>query len=175
LSSEGYSVPLEQPGSSIRCALPSEAEQVAGLIERFDPGYRAQTPEHILAGMGSRSYWIFRQAGSVLCVAGWRSDHFIARLESLYLDSALPANPEWAAALTDGLDRAALDRQCEVSMVSLPPASNILAGALQAAGYQVSTPDRLPRPNWQEAAREIGLPATIYYKPLPQLDFFEAA
>jgi len=155
--------------------LPSEAEQVAALIEQFDPGHRVLTPEHILAGMGSRSYWIFRQAGSVLWVAGWRSDHFIARLESLYLDSALPMSPEWAAALTEGLDRAALDRQCEASLVSLPPDSKILAGALRAAGYQASTPDRLPRPTWQEAAREIGLPASIYYKPLPQPDFFEAA
>jgi dephospho-CoA kinase len=171
---EGYAVPLEQPGFSIRCALPSEAEQVAGLIEQLDPGHRAQAPKQILAAMGSRSYWIFRQAGSVLGITGWRPDHFIARLESLYLDGASPLPPEWAAALTEGLDRAALDRQCEASLVNLPPDSKILADALQAAGYQASAVDRLPRPTWQEAAREMGLPSALYYKSFPQHDFFSA-
>lgn len=174
-SGEGYAVPLEQPGFSISCALPSEAKQIVELIEQFDPGQRAQTSEQILTGMGSRSYWIFRYASSVIGIAGWRSDHFIARLESLYLDEAPTGPPEWAAALTKGLDRAALDRQCEASLVGLPPEAKILAGALLTAGYQASTVERLPQPAWQEAARELGLPATIDFKPFAELDFFEAA
>jgi dephospho-CoA kinase len=172
-ASEGYTVETGQPDFSIQCALPQQAGQVADLVTRFSQDHSPATQEQIQAEMGSRSFWIFRQGENVLGAAGWRADHFIARLDPLYLDSRAEAQQSWVA-LPTGIDRAARDSQCEVSLVNLPQDLRPLITALQAAGYRAATGDHLPQASRQDAAGEVAQKSELFYKPLPQPGLFEA-
>jgi dephospho-CoA kinase len=168
----GYTVETGQPNFSIRCALPHQAGQVGDLVTRFSPDHHPAAQEQIQAQMGSRSFWIFQQGENVIGTAGWRTDHFIARLDPLYLDSQIEAQQIWTAILS-GIDRAASDFQCEVSLLNLPQEFRPLMTALVSAGYRAAAGDHLPQPSWTDAAKEMG-EKTTFYKSLPQPGLFEA-
>jgi dephospho-CoA kinase len=168
----GYRVPAGDNRYTLQCTLPPQAAEVAGLINRLDPGRKAVTQEQILDEMKSLSYWIFRQENDVLGVAGWRPDRLIARLGLLSMGQRACEPPARAALLT-GFDRAAQDWQCEVALIDLPPQWQCLTSEMESAGYQAVPIEQQSRPTWREAAREMNQAGRWFAKPMHPADLFE--
>jgi hypothetical protein len=135
-------------------AKPSDAKAVSDFVAAATRGRVAVDPESVMDRFGVKGIWLIRDAGGqIVGLAGWRAENLIARIDD-FLIFPPELRPSAGKALIEGLEKAAGELQCEVSMFFVPVrAAPSVVAFYESCGYQRPELEGLPRA-WQETAQE---------------------
>jgi dephospho-CoA kinase len=153
---------------TVQRARPSQADEIAALINRLSGGRRQLNREDIMAAFGDKAFLLLTIDGRPVGVGGWKVENLVARTDDVYLEPGL--TPETALkALMEKVEDNSRELQCEASLLFLPPGlakQDIMAKNM---GYQLRTVQSLGVRAWQEAAIE-SMPAghKLLFKQLRQ-------
>ena len=154
LAAEAAPQPAAPQGKMmVEKARPRQAAEIASLVTRLSQGARTLKSEDIMAAFGEKAFLAVTIDAALMGIIGWQVENLVARCDDIYLDPALPVD-EAMRLLTEEVERASRDLQCEASLIFLP---ENLAGQepiWRALGYEPRTVESLGVRAWQEAARE---------------------
>ena len=134
-------------------ARPSQAKELADLINRLNDGGPAMTREDVMAAFGEKAYLVLQANEKSVGLVGWQVENLVARTNEVYLEKSLPLADSMRI-LTEEIERASRDLQCEASLLFLAPDLAGKEDVWEALGYKATSVDRLDVRAWQEAARE---------------------
>ena len=154
LAAEAAPQPAAPQGKMmVEKARPRQAAEIASLVTRLSQGARTLKSEDIMAAFGEKAFLAVTIDAALMGIIGWQVENLVARCDDIYIDPALPVD-ESMRLLTEEVERASRDLQCEASLIFLP---ENLAGQepiWRALGYEPRTVESLGVRAWQEAARE---------------------
>ena len=154
LAAEAAPQPAAPQGKMmVEKARPRQAAEIASLVTRLSQGARTLKSEDIMAAFGEKAFLAVTIDAALMGIIGWQVENLVARCDDIYLDPALPVDDAMRL-LTEEVERASRDLQCEASLIFLP---ENLAGQepiWRALGYEPRTVESLGVRAWQEAARE---------------------
>jgi dephospho-CoA kinase len=134
-------------------ARPRQAAEIASLVTRLSQGARTLKSEDIMAAFGEKAFLAVTIDAALMGIIGWQVENLVARCDDIYLDPALPVE-EAMRLLTEEVERASRDLQCEASLIFLPANLAGQEPIWRALGYEPRTVESLGVRAWQEAARE---------------------
>ena len=132
---------------------PRSAADIASFVTRISAGDRSPKTEDIMAAFGEKAFLAITIDSRLMGIVGWQVENLVARCDDIYLDPSLPVE-EATKLLTEEIERASRDLQCEISLIFLPPHLARQERAWQALGYEPRTIQSLGVRAWQEAAQE---------------------
>ncbi|MCU0485704.1 MAG: dephospho-CoA kinase [Anaerolineales bacterium] len=132
---------------------PRQSAEIASLITRLSQGARTLKSEDIMAAFGEKAFLAVTIDGALKGIIGWQVENLVARCDDIYLDPALPAE-EALRLLTEEVERASRDLQCEASLIFVPAHFAGQEQTWHALGYEPRTIESLGVRAWQEAAQE---------------------
>lgn len=142
------------PELQVRRARPSDAERIAAFINQARSAGNSVTPQEVKERFGIVGFLLAERKGELVGILGWLVENLVARVTDFFV---WPAGERLVAghAMISSMERAALELQCEASVIFLPrhPSSELLA-FWNAFGYRMENVSALPKA-WREAAREI--------------------
>jgi len=147
--------PVEAPKGEmvVEKARPRQAGEIAGFVNRISGGTRKLTAEDVMAIFGEKALMILTVDSRLMGVVGWQVENLVARADDVYLDPSIPL-VDAMRVLTEEVERASRDLQCEASLIFLSPQMARQEGAWRALGYEPRTVQSLGVRAWQEAAQE---------------------
>ncbi len=146
-------------------ARPRESEEIAALFNRLRKDAKL-TKADIMAAFGEKAFLLLRSGNRLVGLLAWQVENLVARTTDILIDPAVSAN-QALKVLTEEMERASRDLQCEASLVFVPAGLLGDNGLWDGLGYQQRSPQSLGVLAWQEAAQESMLPgAVLYFKQL---------
>lgn len=151
---------------AVQRARPRQASDIAALITRLTGGKRKLEREDIMAAFGEKAYLLLNLGDRTVGLMGWQVENLVARTDEVYIDPTIPYN-EALRALTEEVERASRELQCEIALMFLPPDLAHWREIWNNLGYQERTIQSLKVRAWEEAAEET-MPAgsTMFFKQL---------
>ncbi len=134
-------------------ARPRLAAEIASFITRISAGARRLKSEDIMAAFGEKAFLAITIDSRLMGIMGWQVENLVARSDDVYLDPSLPVE-EATRLLTEEIEHASRDLQCEASLIFLPPQLARQEQAWRSLGYEPRTVQSLGVRAWQEAAQE---------------------
>jgi dephospho-CoA kinase len=151
---------------AVQRARPRQASDIAALITRLSGGKRSLSREDIMAAFGEKAYLLLNSGERAVGLVGWQVENLVARTDELYIEANIPFG-DAIRALTDEVERASRELQCEVALMFLPPELAQRKEVWTNLGYQERTVESLQVRAWEEAAVESMTPgSTLYFKQL---------
>jgi len=151
---------------AVQRARPRQANDIAALITRLTGGKRKLEREDIMAAFGEKAYLLLSLGDRAVGLMGWQVENLVARTDEVYIDPTIPFSVALRA-LTEEVERASRELQCEVALMFLPPDLAHWREIWNNLGYQERTIQSLKVRAWEEAAEE-SMPAgsTMFFKQL---------
>jgi dephospho-CoA kinase len=151
---------------AVRRATPSQAGEIAEFISRCSNGKRSMSRDDIMAAFGEKAFLLLRLDGKLVGLVSWQVENLVVRTIDIYLDAEIPVR-ESLRVLTEEIEQASRDLQCEIALIYLGPELARRHDVWRSLGYQPRTIQSLGVRAWQEAAIE-SMPAgtTMYFKQL---------
>lgn len=151
---------------AVQRAGPRQADEIAAFISQVTNGAKRMTREDVMAAFGEKAYLLLKMDGNLVGLAGWQVENLVARTGEIYLSPEAPLMQAMHA-LTDEIERASRELQCEISLIFLPPELANKQDIWRRLGYHQRTVHSLGVRAWQEAALE-SMPdgATMFFKQL---------
>lgn len=151
---------------AIRRATPSQAGEIAEFINRRSNDKLKMSRDDIMAAFGEKAFLLLKLDRKLMGLASWQVENLVVRTIDIYLDAEIPAR-EALRALTEEIERASRELQCEIALIYLAPELARRQDVWRSLGYQPRTIQSLGVRAWQEAAAE-SMPAgtTLYFKQL---------
>ena len=146
---------MDTPGPfTVSRAKPADAEAIAEFVARATRGRVYVVPRSVMERFGSKGLWLVRGGkGRIVGLAGWWAENLIARIDD-FLVFPIQLYASAGKALVANIEKAALDLQCEVSILFVPPrASPRVISFFESCGYKRPEPRDLPRV-WREPVQE---------------------
>jgi N-acetylglutamate synthase-like GNAT family acetyltransferase len=135
-------------------AKPSDAQAITGFLASATGGRVSVAPQVVKERFGAKGLWLARDAdGKIVGLAGWRAENLVARIDDFLV---FPAELYSSAGrmLIEGIEKAAQELQCEVSMIFVPlRAASGLVAFYQTCGYRRPKGEDLPRV-WRQTIEE---------------------
>jgi dephospho-CoA kinase len=132
---------------------PRQAAEIAALINRLSAGQRRLDRDDVMAAFGEKAYLLLRMDNRLVGLVGWQVENLVARTDDIYLEAGIPF-ADAMKALSEEVERASRELQCEISLVFLTPELARQDAVWKALGYQPRTIQELGVRAWQEAAAE---------------------
>jgi len=151
---------------AIRRATPSQAGEIAEFINRGSNDKLKMSRDDIMAAFGEKAFLLLKLDRKLVGLASWQVENLVVRTIDIYLDAEIPAR-EALRALTEEIERASRELQCEIALIYLAPELARRQDVWRSLGYQPRTIQSLGVRAWQDAAAE-SMPAgtTLYFKQL---------
>jgi dephospho-CoA kinase len=151
---------------AVRRATPSQAGEIAEFINQHSRDSRMMSREDIMAAFGEKAFLLLALDRKLVGLASWQVENLVVRTIDIYLEADLPAR-EALRALTEEIERASRELQCEIALIYLGPELARRQDVWRSLGYQPRTVQSLGVRAWQEAAAE-SMPAgtKMYFKQL---------
>ena len=143
-------------------ARPSQAKEIAELINRLSEGRVLMTRGDVMAAFGEKAFLTLNSNGDPVGIVGWQVENLIARTTDVLLESDQPLDVAMETLLGE-VERAAKDLQCEASLLFLPETMAEDQTIWIDLGYKPSSVDDLGVRAWQEAARESMPDQTVLF------------
>jgi len=135
-------------------AKPSDAQAITGFVASATGGRVSVAPQVVIERFGAKGLWLVRDAdGKIVGLAGWRAENLVARIDDFLI---FPAGLYTSAGrmLIEGIEKAAQELQCEVSMIFVPlRAAPGVVAFYQTCGYRRPEGEGLPRV-WRQTIEE---------------------
>jgi dephospho-CoA kinase len=147
---------------SVERARPSQAREIAELVNTLSRGKSLMTRNDVMAAFGEKAFLILHSNGTPVGLVGWQVENLVARTIDVYLKESLPVDESMETLLGE-VERTARDLQCEASLLFLSEDMAKADSTWSGLGYQPSTVDKLGVRAWQEAARESMPEGTVLY------------
>ena len=159
---------VEAGDFTIQRGRPRDSEAIAGFITRASKGARKMSAEDVMAEFGDKAYFLLKQGGRIIGLAGWQVENLVTRTTDLYLEDGIDAANALKNLIAE-VERASGDLQAEAALVFPPAELTSEASLLKNLGYELHTPDTLGVQAWQDAALE-SMPAgrPLFFKQLRQ-------
>jgi dephospho-CoA kinase len=149
---------------SIQRARPRQAEDIAVLIARLSNGARKPGRDDIMAAFGEKAYLLLSLGDRTVGLMGWQVENLVARTDEVYIEPSVSFN-EAVRALTEEVERASRELQCEISLMFVPPQLASRQDVWQNLGYQERSVQSLKVRAWEEAASESMPPGSkLFFK-----------
>jgi dephospho-CoA kinase len=150
----------------VQRANPSQAGEIAEFINRRSNGNRSLSRDDVMAAFGEKAFLLLRLDSKLVGMASWQVENLVVRTIDIYLEAEIPAR-EALRALTEEIERASRELQCEIALIYLGPELARRQDVWRSLGYQPRTIQSLGVRAWQEAAIE-SMPGgtTMYFKQL---------
>ena len=118
------------------------------------------------AQLADKIFYIIKHEQSTVAAIGWQAENLIARITDFYISNdALPE--QCLPPLVQSVEQAAIDLQCEVVMLRLPPSWQTNSSLWQRLGYRETAAEEIPTLAWREAAQALTQESSsILMKPL---------
>ncbi len=146
----------------VQRARPRQADEIAALIYRLSGGKRKPSREDIMAAFGEKAYLLLHMDERTVGLMGWQVENLVARSDEVYIDPNAPFL-EAVQALTNEVERASRELQCEISLLFLPPELAREKDVWNSLGYQERTIQSLKVRAWEEAAIESMPPGSVMF------------
>ena len=151
---------------AIRRATPSQAGEIAEFINRRSNDKRKMSRDDIMAAFGEKAFLLLKLDRKLVGLASWQVENLVVRTIDIFLDAEIPAR-EALRALTEEIERASRELQCEIALIYLAPELARRQDVWRSLGYQPRTIQSLGVRAWQDAAAESMPPGTtLYFKQL---------
>jgi dephospho-CoA kinase len=151
---------------AIQRARPRQAADIAVLIARLSSGMRKPERDDIMAAFGEKAYLLLNQGDRTVGLMGWQVENLVARTDEIYIEPTISFN-DAVRALTDEVERASRELQCEVSLMFVPADMAHRQEVWNTLGYQERTIPSLKVRAWEEAATESMPPGSkLFFKQL---------
>ncbi len=151
---------------AIRRATPSQAGEIAEFINRRSNDNRKMSRDDIMAAFGEKAFLLLKLDRKLVGLASWQVENLVVRTIDIFLDAEIPAR-EALRALTEEIERASRELQCEIALIYLAPELARRQDMWRSLGYQPRTIQSLGVRAWQEAAAEsMPVGTTLYFKQL---------
>lgn len=137
----------------VQRARPSEAGQIAGLINRLSHDTRKLDAQQVMVAFGDKAFMTLHQDGVACGIAGWRVENLILQIDDVYLDEKLPFQEALSLLVTE-VEKASQDLQCEISLLFLPQGYQGREDSVKSMGYVSRPVGSLGAHDWEEAALE---------------------
>ncbi len=150
----------------VQRAGPRQAGEIATFITQMSGGAFDFHREDVMAAFGDKAFLLLKRDGRLLGLAGWQVENLVARVDDIYLEPDL-SYQEAFQVLTQEVERASKELQCEIALVFLPNSYAQQDTTLNKLGYHERSLESLKVRAWQEAANE-SMPAgtEMYFKQL---------
>lgn len=148
---EGASPPGER--FQVRRAKPSQAAEIARLIEWLSGGSRKLSRVEVMEAFGEKAYLLLYMNGKPAGLIGWKVENLVARTDEVYLAPSVPRGEALVAVMQE-VERASTELQCEVSLLFLPAKIARHSDLVRTLKYEVRSIPGLGVRAWQEAAEE---------------------
>lgn len=132
-------------------ARPKQASEIAEIIAGFDPKRKAVTADDIMAEFAEKAFLIAELDDKTIGIAGWKVENLISTTDDLFVDNDLPIRTTLYAIMGE-IEKASIELQCEVSLISLPQDSSRMIESLQDIDYELTTLEEINVRVWKEAA-----------------------
>lgn len=142
-----------QTGLVVERAKPSQAKEIAALLQAVSKGRRTLTPEAVMEAFGEKAFLLLRRDGKAEGILGWRVENLVARVDDFYLSEQVPLE-EAATTLIQEVETASKELQCEAALLFLNDELASHAQVWQKLGYRATSPQSIGVRAWQEAAME---------------------
>ena len=151
---------------AVQRARPRQASDIATLITRLSGGKRKLQHEDIMAAFGEKAYLLLNLGDRTVGLVGWQVENLVARTDEVYIDPTIPFNQAMKA-LTEEVERASQELQCEISLVFLPSEFAHRNEVWSSLGYEERNIQSLQVRAWEEAAEESMPPGSrMFFKQL---------
>ncbi len=144
----------------VQRARPSQADEIASLINRLSNGKAQMSRADVMAAFGEKAFMVLETGNRLAGVVGWQVENLVARTTDVLVDPSAPMDRALAA-LMEEVERASRDLQCEASLVFLAPGLAERREVWEKLGYEPRSIDQLDVRAWQDAARESMPDGTI--------------
>jgi dephospho-CoA kinase len=153
-------------GLAVQRARPRQAAEIAALITRLSTGKRKLGQEDVMAAFGEKAYLLLNYGDKAVGLMGWQVENLVARTDEVYLDPLIPFGDAMRA-LTEEVEHASRELQCEVALMFLPSEMANRKDVWDHLGYQERNIQSLKVRAWEEAATEsMPAGATMFFKQL---------
>ena len=150
----------------VQRAGPRQADEIALFITRLSRGALEVRRADVMEAFGDKAYLLLKRDGRLVGLAGWQVENLVARMDDVYLEPDL-AFDEAMHALTQEVEEASRELQCEVALLFMPANIARLERILNRLGYQQRSLESLKVHAWQEAASEsMPIGTVMYFKQL---------
>ncbi|MCK5428852.1 MAG: dephospho-CoA kinase, partial [Anaerolineales bacterium] len=132
---------------------PRQAGEIAAFITRLSNGAQDFSREDVMATFGEKAYLMLKIDDKLVGLVGWQVENLVARTGDFYLEPDIPL-AESMRVLTEEVERASRELQCEIALIFLPPNLARKDDIWRSLGYQERSIKSLRVRAWQEAAAE---------------------
>ncbi len=167
-------VPLSQPKKlpqgevSVERVGPKQVDEIVEVINYFGSHDQEIKTKDVMASFGEKAYLILKIEQNPMGYLGWQVENLIARTTEIALEPALAA-VEFVPIMVGEMEKASIDLQCEISLISLPDPLAHNESLWKSLGYKQRTPASLSVLAWQEAAEDMVADGkTLLFKQLRQ-------
>ena len=140
-------------GMAVMRAGPRQAGEIAAFITRLSNGAQDFSREDVMATFGEKAYLMLKIDDKLVGLVGWQVENLVARTGDFYLEPDIPL-AESMRVLTEEVERASRELQCEIALIFLPPNLARKDDIWRSLGYQERSIKSLRVRAWQEAAAE---------------------
>lgn len=140
-------------GMAVMRAGPRQAGEIAEFITRLTNGVQVFSREDVMATFGEKAYLMLKIDDKLVGLVGWQVENLVARTGDFYLEPDIPL-AESMRVLTEEVERASRELQCEIALIFLPPNLARKDDIWRSLGYQERSIKSLRVRAWQEAAAE---------------------
>lgn len=140
-------------GMAVVRAGPRQAGEIAEFITRLANGVQVFSREDVMATFGEKAYLMLKIDDKLVGLVGWQVENLVARTGDFYLEPDIPL-AESMRVLTEEVERASRELQCEIALIFLPPNLARKDDIWRSLGYQERSIKSLRVRAWQEAAAE---------------------
>ena len=140
-------------GMAVMRAGPRQAGEIAAFITRLSNGAQDFSREDVMATFGEKAYLMLKIDDKLVGLVGWQVENLVARTGDFYLEPDIPL-AESMRVLTEEVERASRELQCEIALIFLPPNLARKDDIWRTLGYQERSIKSLRVRAWQEAAAE---------------------
>ena len=145
---------------SIQRARPQEADKIANFINRLSRTPKKLTRSDIMAAFGEKAFLLLIYGEKIVGLMGWQVENLVARVDDVFIEANISL-PKAMKAMTEEVEQASKELQCEASLLFLPPDLAQYQDVWKAVGYDARTVKDLSVRAWQDAAMDSMKPGTV--------------
>jgi len=132
-------------------ARPKQASEISVIISKLSNNKREISPEDIMTEFAEKAFLLAELDGNTVGIAGWKVENLISTTNDIYMDNALSAR-RILYALLDEIEKASIELQCEISLISIPQDHSRVIESLKDIDYEITTIEDIKVRAWKEAA-----------------------
>ena len=147
-------VDVDTSGVTVKRGMPSNAEEIAGYINKFTG--KSVGRVDVMMAFGQKSYLLASDASdATVGLIGWQVENLITCVDELYISKS-PESTKVVYALIRAIEEASQELQSEVSFVFLPAGTTgAVTDPFLTSGYKITTVKEIKIPAWREAVQEF--------------------